>query len=72
MSYLYVLADCFLLIVQLIHISTALMGDLKDWPCRLRLSHIVRRRILRILHLDVKDLEVIAYVVETCRWFLVS
>lgn len=40
------------------------MGDLEDGPLGLVLGHTVRGRVLRVLHLDVEDLEVVPDVVE--------
>lgn len=65
--FVQLLADGLLFVVELVDVATALVGDLEDGPLRLVLRNVVRRRVLRVLHLDAEDLQVVADVVETRR-----
>ncbi len=49
------LADRFLLVVQLVDVATPLMGDLENGPLSLVLGNIIGRGVLRILHLVAKN-----------------
>lgn len=63
-------ADGLLLVVELVDVAGALVGDLEDGPLRLVLRHVRRRRVLRVLHLDPEHLEVVPDVVEARRRLL--
>lgn len=62
-------ADGLLLVVELVDVPAALVVDLEHGPLRLVLGDVGRRRVLRVLHLDVEHLEVVPDVLETGRRF---
>lgn len=53
------LGDGLLLVVQLVHVPAALVGDLEDRPQRLVPRDVVRLRVLRVLHLVAEDQQVV-------------
>jgi len=60
-------ADGLLLVVELVDVAAPLVGDLKDGPLGLVLADIVRRGVLRILHLVAEDQQVVLDVAEPLR-----
>lgn len=64
------LRDGLLLVVELVDVAAALVGDLEDGPLDLVLRHVGRRRVLRVLHLDREHLQVVPDVVEPRRRLL--
>ena len=66
------LADGLLLVVQLVDVTAPLMRYLEDGPLRLMFGDVRRRCVLRVLHLDAKDFQIIADVFKALWGLLLS
>jgi len=62
------LGYCFLLVVEVVDISGALVTDLKNRPQNLMPFLPFMRRILRIFHLVAKLQQRVFYIIESFRW----